>query len=132
MQVYRKILVTIDFSSVDRVALDHVAKLALLSKSEVCLLHVIHAHTLDQSRVLLESAEKALAGYSEELKNRGIDVSVLIRSGEPEDEIVSEIKSDGYDLMVMATHGHSLLSSLVLGSVSKSIKGRVRIPILIL
>lgn len=132
MQMYKKILVTLDFTSADRVAIDHVTGLALQNKADVCLLHVVHAHTLDQSRVLLENAEKTLAGYAGGMIGLGINASVLIRNGEPEDEILSEIKSTDYDLVVMATHGHSLISSFVLGSVSKSLKGKVSVPLLIL
>jgi hypothetical protein len=52
MQVYRKILVTIDCSSVDDTIVAHVSALALQNNAQVALLHVVHSHTLDQHRVL--------------------------------------------------------------------------------
>ena len=46
MQVYKKIIVTIDCSPVDSAIIQHVALLAVQNRAKVCLLHVIHAHTI--------------------------------------------------------------------------------------
>ena len=45
MQIYKKILVTMDCSPVDESIVDHVAKIALQNKAEVFLLHVICLYT---------------------------------------------------------------------------------------
>ena len=45
MQIYKKIMVTIDCSPVDETILKHVAALAIQNKAEVYLLHVVHSHT---------------------------------------------------------------------------------------
>ena len=132
MQIYKRILVTIDCSTADQVVIDHVSKLAEQNKSMVFLLHVVHAHTLDQNRILREQAETVLQSHAETLNALGIETSILIRSGEPEEEILSEIESQDFDLVTMATHGHSLLSSFVLGSVSRSLKSRISIPLLLI
>jgi len=44
MQVYKKILVTMDCSSVDDVIIEHVTALALQNEAEVNLIHVVHSH----------------------------------------------------------------------------------------
>lgn len=132
MQIYKNILVTIDCSSVDQSVIDHVSKLAIQNKSHVSLLHVVHAHTLDQDRVLRETAESTLADYAKTLTALGIKTSTLIHRGEPEDEITSVIETGDFDLVAMATHGHSLLSSLLFGSVSRSLKRRVTVPLLLI
>ena len=132
MQVYKKILVTMDCSPVDDAIVQHVAALALQNRAEVYLLHVVHSHTLDQDRSLRQKAEKALKKHLKNLQGQGVDVSIVLRSGEPETEILSEIESNGYDLVAMALHGHTFMADFLLGSVSRSLKHSIRIPLLLL
>ncbi|MFA9424335.1 MAG: universal stress protein [Sedimentibacter sp.] len=132
MNVYHKILVTIDCSPVDETVLKHVAALAIQNEAIVYLLHVVHSHTLDQNRDLTQIAEIALSKYSQQLRDQGISVEVLLRSGEPETEIFKEIQQQDFDLVAMGTHGHSLLESALYGSVSRSLKYRISIPLLLI
>ena len=60
MQLYKKILVTIDCSDVDGPILAHAGALARQNNAEVVLMHVIHAHTLDQDRALRDKALTAM------------------------------------------------------------------------
>jgi nucleotide-binding universal stress UspA family protein len=132
MQVYKKILVTMDCSSVDDAVVKHVTALALQNSAEVYLLHVVHSHTLDQDRILREKAEKMLNSHCDSMRNQGIDVHILIRSGEPDDQILQEIDENDYDLLAMATHGHKFFGDLLFGSVSTKLKHKIKIPLLLL
>lgn len=132
MQLYRKILVTMDCSAVDDAIIKHIIPLAIQNKAEVYLLHVVHAHTLDQDRVLRENAEKTLAAHCEEMRGHGIDVHILIRTGEPEDQILREIDENDYDLLAMATHGHKFFGDLLYGSISRTLKHKIKIPLLLI
>ena len=132
MQVYKKILVAIDCSPVDEAIVEHVSALARQNSAEVYLLHVVHSHTLDQERVLREKCEVTLNAYRETLRAQGIAAFNLIRSGEPDDEILKEIESKDYDLVAMATHGHTFIGDLLFGSVSRKLKHKINIPLLLL
>jgi nucleotide-binding universal stress UspA family protein len=132
MQVYKKILVTMDCSPVDDVIVRHVAALAMQNRAEVHLLHVVHSHTLDQDRTLREKAETALKVQLESLVRQGIKAGIVLRSGEPEKEILAEVESSDYDLVAMAVHGHTFMADALLGSVSRSLKHSIRIPLLLL
>jgi universal stress protein A len=132
MQVYKKILVTMDCSPVDDAILEHVTALALQNQAQVTLLHVLHAHTLDQNRVLRESAEAALKASEEMLRAKGIEARGVIRSGEPDPEILAEIAAKDYDLVAMATHGHTFIGDILFGSVSRTLKHRISIPLLLI
>ncbi len=132
MQLYRKILVTIDCSAADEAIISHISALAQQNKAGVTLLHVVHSHTLDQNRTLKIQAESCLGTYRERLKNQGIDTSVKLRSGEPEKEILDEIGGHDYDLVAMATHGHTWLGDLLFGSVSRSLKHKIKVPLLLI
>ena len=132
MKVYHKILVTMDCSPVDNSVIKHVAALAVQNGAQVVLLHVVHSHTLDQDRSLREKAEIILNSHSKILQAQGIDVKVVLRSGEPDPEILDEIRKENYDLVAMATHGHSFLGDILFGSVSRTLKHRINIPLLLI
>lgn len=132
MQVYRKILITMDCSSVDDGVVEHVSALALQNKAEVYLLHVVHSHTLDQNRVQYEKASTLLSSSCETLRKRGIDAHVVIKSGEPDAEILKVIEESDYDLVAMATHGHSFVGDVLFGSVSRTLKHRISVPLLLI
>ena len=131
MQVYKKILVTIDCSPVDQAIIDHVVPLAVQNRAEVCLLHVVHAHTLDQRRTLHEQTRVCLQAHCETLRAQGIQVGLLTREGEPDEEIFKEIETGDYDLVAMATHGHKFFGDILFGSVSESLKHKISIPLLL-
>jgi len=132
MGLFKNILLTLDCSAIDRVIVDHVSKLAKIHNSKVFLFHVVHSHTLDQDRILLERAQKCLHTHETFLKNNNIDVNTIIKNGEPEKVILAEIEAGPYDLVAMATHGHGPILDFILGSVSDSIKHRINIPILMI
>jgi nucleotide-binding universal stress UspA family protein len=132
MQVYKKILVTIDCSDVDDVILRHVSALARQNDARVYLLHVVHSHTLDQDRTLREQAQVCLESRRAALAAQGVEAHAVIRSGEPDDEILDEIAGADYDLVAMATHGHTFIGDFLFGSVSRSLKHKIRIPLLLL
>jgi universal stress protein A len=132
MQVYKKILVAMDCSSVDDAIIEHVSALALQNNAQVYLLHVVHSHTLDQDRALRELAEATLKSRCEILQARGIEARIVIRKGEPDTEILEEIEGKDYDLVAMATHGHSFIGDILFGSVSRTLKHRISIPLLLI
>jgi nucleotide-binding universal stress UspA family protein len=132
MQLYKKILVTMDCSAVDDPIINHVAVLAQQNSARVVLLHVVHAHTLDQDRVVRTRAGETLTAHVDMLRGLGIDADLIIRSGEPDEEVLQEIEEGGYDLVAMATHGHTLIGDILFGSVSGSLKHKISIPLLLL
>jgi len=103
MLEYREILVAIDCSEVDEIILNHVSVLARKLDATLHLLHVVHSHTLDQERYLRQRSQTILEGHRNKLQAEGIAANILIRSGEPETEILNEIEERSYDLIAMAT-----------------------------
>jgi nucleotide-binding universal stress UspA family protein len=132
LQIYKKILVTIDCSDVDGPILDHVGALALQNNAQLVLLHVIHAHTIDQDRALRDKSSVAMETYLARMQAQGVDAHLIIKSGEPEREIIKEIETGDYDLVAMATHGHTFIGDILFGSVSDRLKHTISIPLLLL
>lgn len=132
MQIYKQILITMDCSPVDDAIIEHVSALAKQNNSTVYLIHIIHSHTIEQDRALHEKAKKVLTKKRELLQSKGIETNIILKSGEPEDEIVSVIENGDFDLVAMATHGHGILGDTLFGSVSRVLKHKISVPLLIL
>jgi len=131
MQSYRNILVALDGSPADEALIGQVSALAAPLGSRVHLLHVVHSHTLDQERTLREQAAEFLERHRADMAQRGIEADVRIRSGEPDREILREIEEQQYDLLAMAAHGHSFFGRILFGSVSRILRDKMSIPLLL-
>ena len=132
MKLYKEILVAIDCSPVDETIIEHVSALALQLGATLHLLHIVHSHTLDQERYFREQSIIILERYRNQLQAEGIEARTVIRSGEPEKEILREIEENGYDLLAMALHGHRLPERILFGSVSRTLREKITIPLLLI
>jgi nucleotide-binding universal stress UspA family protein len=122
-----KVLIPVDFSDTSMLAIKHGAFLAQNAKAEVYLLHVVNAHYMAQNMFLpnvsldmnaVESkASQRLNELAKDIKtNNGMDAQIVIKTGNPSNEISKIAKELGIDLIVMGTHGYSPLEELVIGS----------------
>ena len=67
-----------------------------------------------------------------DLQESGFTVSVAVRFGDPVDEIVRFVETQGVNLVAMATHGRTGLRRLVLGSVAEGVLHRMEVPVLLI
>ena len=132
MAVYDHILVPIEGTGTDAPVLEHIAELAVVCGSSVTILRVAHFHTRDQRSCELEDAEGDLARAAERLRSRGITVTTLLLSGEPQEVIVQQAAELRPDLIAMATHGHGWAKRIVLGSVADHVRHNTDVPLLLL
>jgi nucleotide-binding universal stress UspA family protein len=129
--MYQSILLLLDCSPVDEAIVSHVAKLARIHNSKVHLFHVVHAHTLDQQRVLVEQASECLARTRAMFEKEHIPVTSSFSEGEPSEVVLAKVSEPGFDLVALATHGHRGISDIVLGSVSSVLKHASDKPLLL-
>jgi nucleotide-binding universal stress UspA family protein len=137
--MYSHILVPLENSSADDTVLEHVAKLATSSSARVSLIHVADgyvARNYDQlklapSQEMLEDMDY-LKKRENELQNMAIATSSHLAWGEPADEIIKFAAQIQCDLIAMATHGHGLVADFVLGSVTRSVRHRTNVPVLLI
>jgi nucleotide-binding universal stress UspA family protein len=77
-----------------------------------------------------EESTAALADARQLLDARGIAHGVEKCVGDPADEIVRHASAQGFDLVVMGTHGHTALANLVMGSVATRVLARSKVPVM--
>lgn len=65
------------------------------------------------------------------LKERGYHVTIEARPGEVVDTIIEVAQDEGFDLLIMATHGRTGLRRVLLGSVAEGVLRRAPCPVLL-
>jgi manganese transport protein len=133
--IYQKITISIDFSSIDNLAI----RSALSQGGKYATYQLVHvvetAGALWYGSEIAdrESGEDKLAlqKYVDQLVIQGYRVEMEIGFGNPRKvipEIVGKFKSD---LLVMGAHGHKWAKDLVFGATVDTVRHRVNIPVLI-
>jgi nucleotide-binding universal stress UspA family protein len=76
--------------------------------------------------------EDRLAALAAKLRADGVsDIEAKLLEGEPKTVILETLSERGDALLVMGTRGAGLIGRLTLGSVSRGVLGKVRIPVLL-
>lgn len=137
--MYSKILVPLDGSELAESVLPHVESLAACSpEAEVMLVSVTERvsgftavddpNQPSGERMIPEAvgkeereARKYLGRVAKPLADKGIKVLTEVLLGKPADEITIFAVNEGYDLIVMASHGRSGPSRWTHGSVAEKV-----------
>ena len=140
MNIHR-ILVPTDFSHYNDAALNYASRLAAESGA---VLHLVYVHDTRELNSALGEASYLYAGQWEEEKHlaerrlkRLVPTDPAVRSedhlliGIPESEIVNFALDHQVDLIVMASHGRSGISRLLMGSVAEAVMRKATCPVLI-
>ncbi len=132
---YKKIAVTIDFSSVDSLTIRSAVSQGGKG-ARYLLVHVVEtAGAMWYGREIADHEsnedEAALKSYADQLINQGYEADFKIGFGNPK-RIIPEIVN-GYhaDLLVMGAHGHKWVKDLIFGTTVDTVRHRVKMPVLI-
>jgi nucleotide-binding universal stress UspA family protein len=136
--VYKHILVPLDNSPTDAAILAHIRPLARLTGARLTLVHVADGFMArNQENLGLDESEEMrqdrayLDKCQQDLTAEGFEAKALLACGEPSKQIVELAERERCDLIAMSTHGHRLLSDLVLGSVASEVRHKTDIPVLL-
>ena len=128
-----KILCPLDFSEHSQVALEHAESLAKRLDAELVLAHVVEpaiypvafgavpmavANVEEEAK---QHAEQALQKTVAEVVARGVRCSSIVGSGTAALRVCEMVRENGFDLVVMATHGLTGLPHVLLGSTAERI-----------
>jgi manganese transport protein len=135
--VYHRILVPLDLSPLDRLAISHAAAIAKLHGAKVFLLHVEEGVTsqiygTESSTAEVEAGAQYLDEIAATLRQQGVAVETAIsHSASPRREIVRYAREISSDLVVMGAHGHGGLKDLIFGTTINPVRHNLEMPILI-
>ena len=79
-----------------------------------------------------ESAEKVFKPIRAFLSKRQVKASYVAKVGQAAELIVQAAKQGDHDLIMLGSHGHGTLQSLVMGSVSAKVLSHCQTPVLLI
>lgn len=79
-----------------------------------------------------DEAEKVTAPVVKFLKRHGIEPEVLLKVGRAGEQIAKAASAGKFDLVMMGSHGHSALGSLVMGSVATQVLAQCQVPVILI
>jgi len=135
--VYRRILVTLDHTALDQLAVSHAAAMAQIHAAKLYLLHVEEGVTSQvygpaSSTAEVEAGEQYLERIAQLLRNQGLTVETSIsHSSHPDKEIVRYAREVNADMVIMGAHGHGGLKDLIFGNTINPVRHHLAVPMLI-
>jgi nucleotide-binding universal stress UspA family protein len=137
----KKILYPTDFSEFSRCAMPYAMEFSRHFESQLHCLHVVEPTYLD-SMLAAETHEPTITDQigsmqqrmqefvDEYLKDDQEHVVSKVISGHPFEEIIGYARNQEIDLIILATHGHGALSSMLLGSITEKVVRKSPCPIM--
>lgn len=121
---WKKVCCPVDFSRESRAALDVAVDLCRRLGAELTILHVEEADRPDRS------AEND--AWLEEAARSGVTVRAAATPGDPKLAISAWCERNGFDAIVMGTHGWTGRAHALVGSVAESTLRRARCPVMVI
>jgi nucleotide-binding universal stress UspA family protein len=137
----KSILFPTDFSSYNDAALKLASTLAAEAKATLYIIHVHDVQSVSAAmgefsyldaptwREQLRDAEKQLADVVPSIA--GVDYEHECLTGNPLVEILKFAECHNVDLIVMASHGRTGLSRLLMGSIAEGVMRNAKCPVLV-
>jgi manganese transport protein len=72
-----------------------------------------------------------LERLAEEIAERDFQVNTDLRFGQPVEELVKSVKANGFDLLVLGSHGHRLMGDIIYGETVDSVRHAIDIPVFV-
>ena len=138
------LLVCVDLSESTEIIVKQIESLARPLSAKVWLLHNAEpAPDIVEFKVDPLAARESLAkkfhvehrriqGLAERLRKAGIETTALLVRGQTVETILQEAEDVEADMIVVGSHGKGAMFQLLVGSVSKGVLHKSRIPVLVI
>lgn len=142
----KTIVAAVDFSDASEEVISKATEMARIFSGELRLVHVIEPQPSystygftteefpviqDFQRQAQDLAQKRLEEMRDALREDGIDATSQLSVGSTTHEIASILETLEDSMLVVGTHGHNLVGSILLGSVAESLVRKAVVPTLV-
>lgn len=124
-----QLLVPMDFSDINEVALSHAVKVAQTYKNEILLLHVMESSLLKnlfggmEEELVKEALMNRLTKKADALKaSAGINVHVRLVEGKPYKKIAKIATEEEFDAVIMGSNGAEGVGQIIGSNASRTIQ----------
>lgn len=143
----KTIVAALDFSDSTSAVLNAAVDFARAFGASIHLLHVLEAEPAYTAYGFTPDEFPAIHTFQEEIRKRATakldellagvpsdisDVRTKLVDGSPLHAVLDYTKEIGADLVVLGSHGHSLVGSLLLGSVAEGLVRKAAVPTLVI
>jgi manganese transport protein len=135
--VYERILVPLDHTWLDRLAITNAAAMARLYGARLFLIHVEEDVTSlvygrEASTAEVEAGSEYIARIAKTLRSQGITVeTATFHSPSPSREIIRYARQISPDLVIMGAHGHGGIKDLIFGTTINPVRHALDVPMLV-
>ncbi len=145
MLAISRILTPVDYSPCSRAALEHALFFAARFGAKIDVMHVwdVPPSVRGDMLVVSDGAEQSMQNVLQHGANKEMNeflanlsaenrarIAIRVEHGDPVPTILEVAARDGYDLVVMGTHGRTGLSHLLMGSVAEKVVRQAPCPVL--
>ena len=152
----KKILYTTDLSETSNFAFSYAASVANHYEASIIILHILKDLThssedlitnvigqkkwqeiLGRNKMdIVEKIRLRLENFCEQTRSEMsacpfLVENIIVKIGNPVDEITAEAAKEDYDMVIMGAHGHGAIAGTVMGSVSRRVLRRCTKPVLV-
>ena len=133
------ILVATDGSPASTAASEEAIDLAQRLGAQLLVVNVVNIPEVTAASAMFpgtvfsarEEAESIARAVVDAARHCGVMAAYLTWEGQPGEAILAAADSEGADLVVVGTHGRSVIGRLLLGSVSEYVVRHSRVPVLV-
>ena len=137
--MFKKILYSTDFSPFSNEVINCIGKLKPTGTKEIVILNVIDKRLFaqfpevsnDVVNAMKASSEEKLTEIGEKLNELGFKVEKRLEIGVPFHQIVNLAKDEAVSMIVMGSHGRSLVKEMLIGSTTENVLRHATVPLLI-
>jgi nucleotide-binding universal stress UspA family protein len=132
--MFNKILFPTDFSECSEKALDSIDRLKDKGAKEIIVLHVIDTKRLEtekEKEELEKICKEKLKKIKKKLVDSGFKVKTLLKISDPLHEITEYSDKENVSLILMGSHGKSLVTEWLVGTVSLDVVRTAEKPVLV-
>ncbi len=139
MAMIETILVATDGSPASSAAADEAIDLAGRLQARLIVINVVNVPEVAAASAMFpgtavaarEEADAIARAVVDDALRAGVAATYLTWEGQPGEAIVAAAEAESADLVVVGTHGRSVIGRLLLGSVSEYVVRHSRVPVLV-
>jgi manganese transport protein len=133
---YKNIGVAVEHGKGDSIVISEALTLAKLHGAKLNLIHIVDTpgtiiHGENEDSLHSRQDNLYLEELAREVEEYDIPVETTLRFGNPPEEIVKAVNEEGFDFLVLGSHGHQTFGDLIFGQTVDNVRHSIKIPILV-
>jgi manganese transport protein len=133
---YKNIGVAIEHGDGDSIVISEALTLAKLHNAKMSLIHIIDTpgtmiYGTNEESLHSREDQAYILDLAREIEEHDLPVETTIRYGNPSVEIIKAVEDEGYDLLVLGSHGHQTFGDIIFGQTVDNVRHSIKIPIMV-